>query len=318
MSTHTENRQPTTHSTLRRLVARHPATAFLLMAFGFGWASLIPILLSENGLGVVPIELPLTLVQTMATVLGLTLPAFLVTAATGGKEGVHDLLGRMLRWRVGIHWYLIALFGLPVAVLLASIPFVGAAPLEALAQNWGLVFTVFLPGIIVPFVHTNLWEELGWTGFLQSTLQERRGPLLASIIVAPFFALFHLPAMFVSGWIADEGYSLSQFPAALVQVGVLAVFAVFFRVLIMWLYNVTGLSVLMVGLFHSAFNIVSGQQVMPELVPGLNSNLLVAAVVAVLAVVLAVSTRGRLGHESERAASRKAAEVGALARPRVQ
>jgi len=205
-----------------------------------------------------------------------------------------------------------------VAVLLAAIPFLGAAPLEALAQKWGLLFTVFLPGVIVPFLHTNLWEELGWTGYLQSTLQERRGPLLASIIVAPFFALFHLPAMFVSGWIADEGYSLSQFPAALVQVGVLAVFAIFFRVLIMWLYNVTGRSVLLVGLFHSAFNMVSGQQVMPQLVPGLNSNLLVAAVVAVLAVVLAVSTRGRLGHDSERAAPRTAAEVGARARPRVQ
>jgi membrane protease YdiL (CAAX protease family) len=318
MSTHTDNGQPTTHSTLRRLVARHPATAFLLMAFGFGWASLIPILLSENGFGVLPIELPLTVVQTMATVLGLTLPAFLVTAATGGKEGVRDLLGRVLRWRVGIHWYLIALFGLPVAALLAAVPFLGVVPLEALAQNWGLVFTVFLPGVIVPFLHTNLWEELGWTGFLQSTLQERRGPLLASIIVAPFFALFHLPALFVSGWIVDEGYSLSQFPAALVQVGILAVFAIFFRVLIMWLYNGTGRSVLLVGLFHSAFNMVSGQQVMPDLVPGLNSNLLVAAVVAVLAVVLAVSTRGRLGHESERAAPRKAAEVGVRARPRVQ
>jgi hypothetical protein len=39
---------------------------------------------------------------------------------------------------------------------------------------------------------------------------------------------------------------------------------------------------------------------------------------AVLAVVLVVSTRGRLGREPERAAPRKAAEVGALARPGVQ
>jgi hypothetical protein len=85
----------------------------------------------------------------------------------------------------------------------------------------------------------------------------------------------------------------------------------------MWLYNVTGRSVLMVGLFHSAFNVVSGQQVMPDLVPGLNTNLLVAAVVAVLAVVLAVSTRGRLGHESERAAPPTVAELGARVRPRV-
>ena len=166
MSTATKNHQPTNHSTLRRLVAGHPATAFLVMVFGFGWSSLIPILLSENGFGVLPIELPLTAVQTLATVLGLALPAFLVTAATGGKEGVKDLLSRMLRWRVGVHWYLIALFGLPVTTLLAAIPFLGVVPLEALTQKWGLLFTVFLPGVILPFLHTNLWEELGWTGYL--------------------------------------------------------------------------------------------------------------------------------------------------------
>jgi membrane protease YdiL (CAAX protease family) len=197
-------RQPAPYSPLRGLVARHPAVAFLVLAFWFGWTSLIPILLSENGFGVLPIELPLTVVQTLATVLGLALPAFLVTAATRGKKGVRDLLGRLLRWRVGLHWYLFVLFGLPVSVLLSAIVLHGTAPLGALARNWGLLFTVFLPGVVVPFLHTNLWEELGWTGFLQSTLQERRGPLLASLIVVPFFALFHLPARFVAGWIVDE------------------------------------------------------------------------------------------------------------------
>src|SRR3712207_9304577 len=90
MSTTTKVRQPANISPLRRLVAHRPATAFLLMAFGFGWTSLIPILLAENGFGVLPIELPLTVVQTLATVLGLALPAFLVTAATGGKEGLRS------------------------------------------------------------------------------------------------------------------------------------------------------------------------------------------------------------------------------------
>jgi len=37
----------------------------------------------------------------------------------GGKipsnEGVRDLLGRLLRWRLGLHWYLFVLFGLPWA-----------------------------------------------------------------------------------------------------------------------------------------------------------------------------------------------------------
>src|SRR5918992_4848831 len=140
----TENQQPanssSSSSSLRGVVARYPATAFLVMVFGFGWTSLVPILLSENGFGVVPIELPLTLVQTLATLLGLALPAFLVTAATGGKEGVRDLLSRLLRWRVGVRWYLIAIFGLPVTMLLAAIPFLGVAPLETLAQNWSLLF----------------------------------------------------------------------------------------------------------------------------------------------------------------------------------
>jgi uncharacterized protein len=315
----TADKQNTTAQGLRGLVARHPATAFVVMVFGFGWTGLIPVLLSENGFGVLPIELPLTVVQTLVTVLGLAVPALLVTAATGGKEGVRDLLSRMLRWRVGVHWYLIAIFGLPVAMLLAAIPFLGVVPLEVLAQKWGLLLTVFLPGVVLPFLHTNLWEELGWMGFLQSTLQERRGPLLASLMVAPVFALFHLPAYFVAGWIVDEHTPLSQLPSVLVEYGaVVAVFAIFFRVLAIWLYNVTGRSVLLVGPFHSSFNMVSGQELMPEYVPGLDAGLLAVAVVAVLAVVIAVSTRGRLGYERERAAPRAAVDMGVQAQPRVQ
>src|ERR687894_785978 len=317
MSTSTEDRQPASaYPGLRGLVARHPATAFLVMAFGFGWMSLVPILLSENGFGVVPIELPLTLVQTLATLLGLALPAFLVTAATSGREGVRDLLSRLLRWRVGIRWYLVAIFGLFVAVLLAAVPFLGAAPLEALGQKWGLLFTVFLPGVVLPFLHTNLWEELGWTGYLQSALQERRGPLLASVMVAPVFVLFHLPAYFVAGWIVEDRTPLSELPNVLLQyVVVVSVIAIFLRVLIMWLYNVTGRSIFIVGLFHAAFNMVAGQKIMPELVPGLDSNLLVVAVVVVLAVLAVVFTRGRLGYE--RATPRPAVAGGGAAQTAV-
>jgi hypothetical protein len=77
------DRRPAHYSALRGLVARHPVVAFLVLAFGFGWISLIPILLSENGFGVLPIELPLTVVQTVATIVGLALPAFLVHRGHG-------------------------------------------------------------------------------------------------------------------------------------------------------------------------------------------------------------------------------------------
>ena len=103
-------------------------------------------------------------------------------------------------------------------------------------------------------------------GFLQSTLQDRRGPLLASLIVVPFFALFHLPARFVAGWIVDDYTPLAQVPTVALEYFFLtAVVAVLLRVLIMWVYNGSGGSVIVIGIFHSVFNITIGNEVMLKL-----------------------------------------------------
>src|ERR671916_3470287 len=136
MSTITDNQQPTnSSSSLRGVVASHPVTSFLIMAFVFGWGGMLPLLLSENGpVTVVPIELPWMPFAAILSIFGLALPAFLVTAATDGQEGVRELLGRILRWRVGVHWYLLALFGLLLVTLLGAIPFFGLGPIEELAQ----------------------------------------------------------------------------------------------------------------------------------------------------------------------------------------
>jgi uncharacterized protein len=325
MSTTTENQQPPhSSSSLRGVVARHPVTSFLIMAFVFGWGGMLPLLLSESGpVTVVPVELPWMPFAAVLSIFGLALPAFLVTAATDGKDGVRELLDRILRWRVGVQWYLIALFGLLLVTLLGAIPFFGLAPIEELAQKWELLFTLYLWGglwgILVPFVLVNLWEETGWTGFMQHTLQERHGPLLASLIVAPFFALIHLPALFVSGWLGGKDASFSQWPSALFQLGITAVFAMFIRVLIMWLYNGSGRSVLIVALFHSAFNATSGSEnITPILIPGPAASLIPIAAVAVIAVVLVVFTRGRLAYEPAGAAPRAAEAGGAASQPRVR
>ncbi len=288
------------HSAPRRLVARHPVAAFLAMAFAFGWGSIVPLLLSRRGLDILPFDVPLTGVMaftSLASFAGLVLPALLVMAATDGRAGVRKYVRRCLRWRVGLHWYAIALFGTFVAMLLAAVPFLGAAPLEALARKWELLVTVFLPGVLVPFLLVNLPEEAGWTGFLQARLQERHGPVLASALVAPPFALIHLPAYFVAGWISDDNPPLAQVPDVLVLVGLTAVLAVFQRLLALWLYNGSGRSAVIAALFHSAVNMSTGQQITPQFLPGFDPtwrNLFVWAVLAVAATVVALCTRGRL------------------------
>ena len=149
-----------------RVAVRHPVATYLVMAYAIGWSIFLPVVLSEEGFGLLPIRLPLMPVTAIASILGLALPAFVITAATSGRAGVRALLHRCLRWRVGIYWYLIASFGLLLATLLTASVFLGWSPLEALVREWPLLFTVFAPEVLVPFVLIQLWEEAGWTGFM--------------------------------------------------------------------------------------------------------------------------------------------------------
>ena len=95
----------------------------------------------------------------------------------------------------------------------------------------------------------------------------------------------------------------------------------FIRVLIMWLYNGSGRSVLIVALFHSAFNSATGSGGMRftgELISGPAAQWVALVVLVVIAVVITVLSRGRLGYKPELAASRPAEAEGMAAQPKVQ
>ena len=182
MSTATEYQQPaSSSSSLRRFLSRCPVAAIMVMPFTVTWIIFLPVVLQGRGLLALPIGISEGLalnvvVFAIASMLGVALPAFLVTAATGGKAGVRGLLRRCLRWRVGPRWYLIALFGLLVTMLLGASVFLSLASLEALAQKWPLLFTLFLPKVLLPFLFIQIFEEAGWTGFMQHTIQSATGP----------------------------------------------------------------------------------------------------------------------------------------------
>jgi membrane protease YdiL (CAAX protease family) len=199
-----------------------------------------------------------------------------------------------------VRWYLIALFGFLAAMVLIASVFQGLAPLEALVVKWPLFFTLFLPEVLFPFLFIQIFEETGWTGFMQHTLQEWRGPLLASVLVAPAFALMHLPILLM-----DSGVRLGL----LIVFGALVIMMTFFRIVVMWLYNNSGRSVLVVALFHSAFNSATSlgdQQYTGELIAGSAQLFIAFGLLVVVAVVVVAFSRGRLGYESKDAAPRSA------------
>jgi uncharacterized protein len=282
-SSHPQGAWATSWSPVRQLVARHPVAAFLFICYAVTWAAAVPWFRTRTD--ILPFDLPMW--GSIGTFLGVALAAFLVVAATDGRAGVRDLARRSLRWRVGVRWYLVALLGLPIAVLMGATALFGSAPLNALADNWQLLLTVVLPVLLLQLALFNLAEEIGWTGFLQARLQDRHGPLKASLIVTAPFALFHLPDLFTQFGLAS----------ALVFLPILAVTHLFARVVIMWLYNATGRSVLLVGLFHATFNatLVGGE----EFIPGPAGTTLVIAtgIIVVAAVGLVMATRGRLAYQ---------------------
>ena len=105
------------------------------------------------------------------------LPAFIVTALVSGKPGVRGLARRSLPWRVPLRWYLISLLAPLLIFLIAVTILYGFAPLRALAQNWLLLFTAFLPALAIMILLNNVAEEIGWTGFVFARFQDRLGPL---------------------------------------------------------------------------------------------------------------------------------------------
>jgi membrane protease YdiL (CAAX protease family) len=233
--------------------------------------------------------------DSLGHIFGVALPAFIVVAAMHGRAGVRDLALRSLRWRVGVRWYLIALLGVPVATVLCASVIFGLAPLNVLVEKWELLFTVVLPQLVLLIVFYNVAEEVGWTGFLQARLQDRHGPLKASVIVTVPFALFHLPS-----WMVEFELGLTQLHLALLLTGVFGISQFFGRIIIMWLYNNTHYSVLLVGMFHSSFNVTaSAFGPFIPLPPG-STFLIAAPVVAVAAMLLVVFTRGRLSYKPER------------------
>ena len=294
MSVPSATRQPAPRSALRRLVARHPVAAFLVMVYSLICIVALPPVRAHTD--ILPFDKPFW--ESLSSIFGVALPAFLVVAAVHGRAGVRDLAQRSLRWRVGLRWYLLALFGVPVATVLCASVIFGLEPLNALVEKWQLLFTVVLPQLLLSIVFFNLAEEIGFMGFLQASLQEGYGPLKASLIVTVPFALWHLPSLMV-----DSGLGLAKIYIALGFLGILAVLQMFARIVMMWLYNNTGYSVLLVGLFHSSFDATTAQngfagEFLPE--SAATGFLIPSAVVALAAVFIVVLTKGRLSYRPDR------------------
>jgi membrane protease YdiL (CAAX protease family) len=157
----------------------------------------------------------------------------------GGTGAVREVLARVVKWRVHFGFYLFALLFIAAIKLAVAViyrietggwPRFGTeSPVELLAAS--LLSTPFQAG-----------EELGWRGYLLPSLAGRTGYGLASLIIGPVWAAWHLPLFFLA-WGGHNGQSFILY---LGQVTALSV-------AMAWLYARTG-SLLLTMIMHAAGN----------------------------------------------------------------
>ena len=127
-----------------------------------------------------------------------TISATILSLAREGWSGLGALYSRLIRWRFGIRWYLLALVGIPALGWLAS-QVTGPKPLKDISTP-ALLLTLLINLLITG----PLGEELGWRGFALPHLLKKFNPFAASLILGIIWGVWHLPAFYVSSMVQSS------------------------------------------------------------------------------------------------------------------
>jgi CAAX protease family protein len=264
----------------RSVLARHPLVGFFVMAYGAG-AGLLPVELSAPATG---------LLLAAGIVAGPALAAIIMAAVTEGRAGVRELLGRLVLWRVGVRWYLFALIGVPLIMLLGVVVYALASPDLGALGGPAYVVTYVVGFVLTMILGGPLFEEIGWRGFALPRLQLSNGPLAASLILGVLWAFWHLPQFLVPAWAASSG------GGGISGIALFVLAAVAFSVLLSWVFNNTRASLLIAVLAHTSIDAFSGTMGTVYPVAAASAWPMIIGF-GVVAVVLITVTRGRLGYD---------------------
>jgi uncharacterized protein len=217
----------------RGWIARHDLTVFFVLAFLLSWYPWLIGMVRGKASGPNP--------------LGPLIAALIVTGLAEGRSGMRTLLGRIGRARIGWSSYAVV-FGLPVLLCVVSFA-VMAAIGQPMSWPASTAWRELPERFIFIFLFIGLGEEPGWRGFALPRLLKQHSPLIASLILAPIWALWHLPLMG------------NEFPPAIIPAFLISLLGG--TLIQTWLFNRSKGSVFAQMLFHATVNTVGAGLVFP-------------------------------------------------------
>lgn len=179
-----------------------------------------------------------------AIFLGL-LPALVISSGFSNNPDVKMVFRSYIKPKGHFVWYLVAILLMPCSLLLGAIFTI----LSGQDVSWiSLPVGFELVGLIaITFAYTFFYgggtnEEPGWRGFALPRLQLKFSPLIASIILGLIWGFWHTPIY------------LPQYDS-FIQYGIFLLNTIKIAIILTWLYNRTGGSVLATALLHTIGNI---------------------------------------------------------------
>lgn len=165
--------------------------------------------------------------------------AALLVSQEQGRGGLVGLLKRTLDIRtIPAAWFATALLLMPCLAVVSY----GLMRLMQVPLPDTHVSPSGAAGLFLAFLVAALTEEVGWSGYATDPLQDRWGALQAAVIIGAVWAVWHIVPLIqahrAAGWIAWWGLG-----------------TIGHRVLIVWLYDNAGRSIVAAALYHAMSNL---------------------------------------------------------------
>jgi hypothetical protein len=183
----------------------------------------------------IPINLPIAALMLLCPISA----ALILTSNADKKNGVKILLKQVADYKKikNLIWCLPTFLLVPILMLFA---YLIMKWLEIPMPKPNIYVSDFIIFFILFFIGA-ICEEVGWTGYITDPLQNRYGAFNASFIIGAVWAVWHIipyiQAHRTSVWIFWQ------------CIGMIAI-----RIIIVWLYNNTGKSLLTAILCHTTVN----------------------------------------------------------------
>jgi membrane protease YdiL (CAAX protease family) len=216
---------------IRCLIHKHSVLSFFLLTYLISWSA---------WLGGRFLKLSFL---TFFFSYGPALAAILLSAALEGQSSLLELLRRVFRWRVGLHWYLAAFFIPFGGGLLAVYLSAAFGLLQKSLPNWWAIagpLSLAIFGLAPLGFVVLLGEEIGWRGFAQPKLLEKFKPFVTSLLVGLGWGIWH----WVYLWESSSFLGMVYF--------VLETMAI--SLAYTWLFERTGGSLVVVTLLHTFYD----------------------------------------------------------------